>query len=265
MQYILMQQLAYLKNNTMYRLLFFSSLLLFSCKQEVKEELIVEEVQPEISTDDFHYDTLAGIYQGDFAGSQIKILLRYVSSSKVIGYNIHKGLKRNLNGSVRKSNDSIYLELKEPGDHEFDGVFNLVFIGDDHQPTGMWVSNSGKLKPKKLALDKLIIPEVDDNEKLTEFTFTRFFSYLSDSVGDYQFMKDGMVHFEYYPNYDNEDRVEQLKKINGSWQYKDSIVKVDWQPNDVFPDKQSTYRVKPTDWGYYYLEGPFGPVEEMYP
>lgn len=239
--------------------------LIYSCQQEPKEDIIlIEEIEPDIpAPDKFQYDTLQGIYTGDFNGSPIRIVLNYVSANNAIGYNVHKGLKRNLNGKVRKSNDSIYLTLKEPGDHEFDGVFELFFIGIDNEPTGKWESNSGELAPKKLKLEKKNIEQMN-NEEFNALTLPRYMGEISDSIGDYNFLQDGLVKFRYYPTTDDNQRVEQYEEIKGSWMYKDSIISVDWQSNSIFPDKRTQFRLKIGEWENYYLEGPFGVVESYY-
>ena len=70
----------------MKRIFFLSALLigLFSCKEqspEVKEVVQVKKIEPVIpEADNFDYDTLRGLYMGDFGGSPIRIVLNYVSS-----------------------------------------------------------------------------------------------------------------------------------------------------------------------------------------
>ena len=84
-------------------------LLIASCKEKEapKEVLTINNIPAEIpETDKFDYDTLKGMYTGDFGGSDIRIILNYVSQNNAIGYNIHKGLQRNLSGNVSRSGDS---------------------------------------------------------------------------------------------------------------------------------------------------------------
>ena len=129
--------------------------LILSCtsKSEPKEEIKIEKVEAEIPPiDNFNYDTLQGMYIGDFSGSEIRIILNYVSQKNAIGYNIHKGLQRNLNGKVSRSNDSIQMVLSEPGDNKYDGVFTINFIGEGKKPTGVWVSGSGEFPDQKFKL-----------------------------------------------------------------------------------------------------------------
>lgn len=220
-------------------------------KQQVQIKKIKAEIAPE---DKFDYDTLKGIYSGDFGGSEIRIILNYVSGSNAIGYNIHKGLLRNLKGKVTRSGDSVLMVLHEPGDHEFDGIFNLTFIGNDLKPTGEWESLSKKISKRKFKLAKMIQPK-DDDEKITASNFTRFYNYLYDTLGDYRFEDDGLCTYQYYPYKDEETRVEQLIKVRGSWSLTDSILSIDWQPNKRFKNNRMIFITRKNEYEEPYLEG----------
>jgi hypothetical protein len=64
-------------------------------------------------------------YTGDFGGDPIYITINYCSGSKVAGYNTHKGLRRNISGTITNNGGNYTIVLSEPGDHEFDGVFTI--------------------------------------------------------------------------------------------------------------------------------------------
>ena len=135
-----------------------TSIILFSCQREsetievIKEVLVEQPIQP---IDKFDYKELEGIYRGEFGDGTISIILSYVSDSKAIGYNIHRGLQRNLNGHVTSHGDSIKIILNEPGDHEYDGVFTLPNrkITNLYLPIGHVTMR--KLNRKVLVLKKL--------------------------------------------------------------------------------------------------------------
>ena len=233
---------------------FLSAILLFaSCQEELEPIEVIKEVeiQPEmVAEDNFNYDTLQGIYSGDFAGSSIRIIVSYASGSNAIGYNIHKGLQRNLTGKVLNSNDTIYMTLAEPGDHEYDGVFTLTFVGEDQNPSAMWVSNSGEIKAKFFSISKLIKRRYDGG-KLSESDIPGFFDASSDTLGDYSFSNDGFVSFKYYPESDRENRVEQYQKIKGTWSYKDEKVIIDWEKNKLFQSPEIFKIIKLDDYELY--------------
>ena len=229
----------------------FSVLTLSSCadKPEGNKKNEVELVPAEIGDEDtFDYDTLRGMYIGDFGKSPIRIVLNYVSSSNAIGYNIHKGLQRNLNGKVSRSGDTVRITLNEPGDHEYDGVFNLEFIGIDNSPKGTWEHLEQWIPSKKFKLKKSEVKEVKDDE-IGPSNFADVFSVVFDTLGTYYFLDDGLVRYEYYPSQDQSSRVEQMKEIRGSWLLKDSTLQVDWQKNYVFKQPTMIYTVSRSEWG----------------
>jgi hypothetical protein len=64
------------------------------------EKTSVDSVSTEEWFPQTDFDTLKGLYTGDFGDGFINIVLTYVNDKKAIGYNVHKGLQRNVSGSV---------------------------------------------------------------------------------------------------------------------------------------------------------------------
>lgn len=225
--------------------------ILLSCGDSESETVTnVEKIEAIIPEEDlFDYDTLQGMYMGDFGGSDIRVILNYVSSKNAIGYNIHKGLQRNITGKVSRSGDSIQIILHEPGDNEYDGVFTVLFTGDKSKLTGFWESNSGKIPKRSFKLKKMVYVEAKDENDINMSNFADYFSYLSDTIGHYSFKDDGLCTFEYYPVTDYENNVEQLVEIRGSWSLKGNLVSVNWQPNKIFKDRKSEFTILRTEWG----------------
>lgn len=232
--------------------------LLIACKSEngtSDETVEVEKIEAEIpEPDTFNYDTLKGMYMGDFGGSDIRIILNYVSSRNAIGYNIHKGLQRNLNGKVTRSGDSITLVLNEPDDNKFDGVFTLLFMGEDQHPKGNWEPNNKELPKRNFQLDKLVA-QGKKGDEITVYNFTDYFGYMSDTMGNYNFLDDGLCMYEYYPKTDYDERVEQLVQIKGSWSLDGKTVTIEWQPNDLFPKEAMEFKMAENEWGEMTLVG----------
>ena len=233
-------------------------LLLISCQEKLEPIEVIKEIEikPElIAVDDFNYDTLKGIYTGDFSGSKIRIILNYVSKSNAIGYNIHKGLQRNISGKVLRSNDTIFISLAEPGDHEFDGMFNLTFVGEDYHPTAIWASNSGEIIPKNFTLEKTI-PSTFDDDELSEKSISEYFQMASDTIGDYFFEEDGFVSMKYYKNSDMENRIEQYMEVKGTWTFDQpsKTVSIDWEKNDVFQEQSETFDIIKEDYEFFMKE-----------
>lgn len=234
------------------------SIIIVSCSSEspeTKKTVEIEYVENEIPPiDDFQYDTLQGMYTGDFAGSEIRVILNYVSGTNVIGYNIHKGLQRNINGKLTRNGDTIVMTLPEPGDHEFDGVFGLTFIGIDKNPKATWTSNSGKISAKKFKLKKLEAPK-DDKEGINQSNFANYFGYVYDTLGSYTFESDGFCLYEYYPKTDEKNRIEQLKEVKGNWSLNGNTVTIEWQKNKTFPQEKMILEIVKGEYEEYMLKG----------
>lgn len=223
----------------MYRLLLIPILILslISCKREpvIKNKVTIKKVKAEIKpVDSFDYDTLQGMYSGDFGGSDIRIILNYVSHKNVIGYNIHKGLQRNLTGKVSRNKDSVQLLLSEPGDNEFDGVFTINFKGDDHAPTGKWEANDKKIPTQTFKLKKMVQKKELKEGEIDFSNFANHFDVVSDSIGDYRFLSDGLCILEYYPKNSDGKEADQLNELKGTWSLEGKTVTVNWEPNTIF-------------------------------
>lgn len=218
--------------------LLFAAILftLYSCNEAEKEqEVIVEKIESEIPEEDtFPYDTLQGMYMADFGGSTIRIILNYVSGKNAIGYNIHKGLQRNITGNVTRSGDSIQVILNEPGDNKYDGVFTLDFIGIDKTPNGNWTANDPKIPSQNFTMKKIDPNSKVNNDEITIYNFADIFSTVSDSIGEYYFEKDGLVTLRYYEDKDIDWDKQQYKEIKGSWELKGQKAIINWEPNPIY-------------------------------
>lgn len=229
----------------------------------VKQEVTINKLEPSIPEEDlYNYDTLQGMYLGGFGGSDIRIILNYISKKNAIGYNIHKGLQRNITGKVTRRGDTVQLVMFEPGDNEYDGVFTINFIGKDDSPYGSWESNSGKIPRQEFKLKK-IITDLDrgDHEELEDITISNFaniFYYLTDSIGEYSFKEDGLVTLNYYEVLENDDEdraLEQMKEVKGSWSLKGTHVKINWESNSIFPNNILELEIVANEYGGYWLKG----------
>ncbi len=255
---------------------------LFSACQDpepiTKDVIEIEGIEADIPDADlFNYDTLQGMYFGNFGGSDIRIILNYVSKTNAVGYNIHKGLQRNLSGKVTRNGDSITVFMAEPGDHEFDGVFEMLFIGEGSEPQGTWKSNSGIISPKEFKLKQVQTSDGrnwDEDEKITIENLHNFFSEAYDTIGEYSFKNDGLVVFSYYPGgYWTDDAQDdeiarskkQMKEILGTWSMEGNFVTIAWAPNKVLPKGKMRYEVKQGEYDAQLSWGNNPIIMRMYP
>jgi len=211
--------------------------------------VVTEQLDEGISGTRLNYqniDTLLGIYSLSFDGTPARIIVNYINHRKAVGYNMVKGLQRNLSGNVEETTDSIHLSLAEPGDHKADGVFHLSWSKDGLNGSGSWVSNSGKYSKKYFNLtkiDRAYLKKEHAKNAITNANFTNYFNYLEDSLGSLTFMNDGKVTYAYYPEEDTIHRKEQLESFNGTWQLKGDSLHVYWQPNTIFPSRSTLFKV----------------------
>lgn len=225
--------------------LFVGITLIYSCSNTtgMQKTEIVGDLKKEIpEKDTFYYDTLRGMYHGDFGGSDIRVILTYVSNKNAVGYNIHKGLQRNIAGKVRRNGDSIFMTLSEPGDHEFDGIFEFVFLGNDQNPKGKWTGIDPKFGSKKFRLTKFILEKSIEGE-INSSNFAEYFAVAYDSIGNFSFNRDGLCIYEYYPLTDYEKRVEQMTQIKGNWILEGNLLTIQWQKNEVFKSGKSEFNL----------------------
>lgn len=249
------------------KFIFFASLLfLVACKsgQDPKDNLSISETETEMASNGaFDYDTLQGMYKGDFGGSDIRIVLNFVSEKHAVGYNIHRGLQRNISGKVSmgqgENKDKILMELNEPGDNPYDGTFFLTFNKTDFNCTGYWKSKTKKISKKSFVLERMggmqeYDPDTLEIDDLNANNFTNFIYFVSDSIADISFDDDGGVSYEFYPKLDAENRVEQKEVVDGSWSIDKGKVIIYWKKNDFIKEKKSIFHIKQESGSYFYLD-----------
>lgn len=214
-------------------------------QDEIKESetnLAVEPIEKNIEPvyPDFYFDTLVGSYEGMFGGSMIRINLNFASNKHITGYNIHKGLVRNLNGQISEDSNFIYLELAEPGDNKFDGIFNISVNREDLSMKGEWTPNDKRLKSRNFKLKRI------NND------FLENLDYVSDSLGIFTFDRDGFIKYEYYPIIDGSNHKDQMEIIQGNWTFtNDSTITVIWEKNGIFENTQSQFKIRETKYDNY--------------
>lgn len=252
-----------LKRSFFYPVLF----LLVACNNEapVKESPEVstaqttETILTEAVFDPMNLDTLKGIYQGNFDNGMINIIVSYLNPHKAVGYNVHRGLQRNLFGDVQEQADKVLLTLSEPGDHPFDGVFHIEINKKDFSMSGKWVANDPKIGEKKFTLKKQVKKNPDEEmskhlveaNTITADNFIDNFGYATNSDGDYEFREDGSVVFHWIPSDDNGNHTRQETTIRGNWQFTGTnTISVDWQANKYFQKASGYFELVYDDEGY---------------
>lgn len=176
-----------------------------------------------------------GIYKGDFGGAPIFITINYTSQNHLAGYNVHKGLRRNLSGALKQEGDSWVVTLNEPGDHPFDGHFKLVFDKEFTTAKGHWEPLDKKtLQEKSFTLSRVKLADENRDASVLNYPFT-------SEQGEMYFNEDGSCLFDYYSKVTDSSYAEQSITLKGTWEQKGDTVHVNWQPNEQFPKRNSIF------------------------
>src|SRR5690606_33551981 len=153
----------------------------------------------------------------------------------------------------------VYLELGEMGDNQNDGVFNLKVNKLDLSITGTWKAYLSDLT-RKFTLERKhsFVGDFDFDSKVTEENFLEYFSFASDSLGEYSLTSDGLITYEFFSSVaENQEGIAAPKVATGSWVYKGGKLTVFWQPNSAFPHLKSVFAVEDlrSKDGYLMLKG----------
>lgn len=223
------------------------------------EPVVAEEWFPETN-----FDTLRGLYTGDFGDGFINVVLTYVNDKKAIGYNVHKGLQRNISGSVVQKAESFELTMNEPGDNPYDGVFALVISKKDGSVHATWTANDSKIPSKKFKLKKQIGKKGDESKdkfyydggEITEDNFMEMFSYSNLDGGYVEFKENGILRYTYYP--EGQEK-EQQEIINGSWKFIDKkTILINWAKNTRFKEQVMKFKLTQKEDEMPSFDGPNG-------
>lgn len=169
-----------------------------------------------------------GTYSGHYSKGLLTLAINYFSGNIASGYDIHKGLRRNLNGSVEQKEGRLEFVLKEPGGNPYDGTFYLSLDTASDKISGKWVPTDAKMAkagPLELVRSVYEHPEITQEE------------YSSD-LGTLNFAEQGVCTLEYYPGMDSineRDANAQLITIRGSYEVKGDSIRIDWQRNSRTP------------------------------
>ena len=169
-------------------------------------------------------EKIKGTYIGDFKGSPIAITLNYVSDNHASGYNVHKGLTRNITGTIEATPTGLHLQLAEPGNNQYDGKFDFIIDTTNWVAKGSWTpfkkGDEAVFQMKKKLLAK--------EEEQWDMIFT-------DTLQNYITLKpDGSCTYTYLTDTTN---TGQEHTIRGNYTQEKKTVTVYWEKNRVFSQK----------------------------
>jgi hypothetical protein len=92
--------------------------------------------------------SMIGAYSGSFGDNEIMLKIEGIDTKTltVVGKNTVSGNSRPLKGTIEILDNVCYFVLNEPGDNQFDGVFEFkIYKNSNNSLEGTWRSNDGKL------------------------------------------------------------------------------------------------------------------------
>jgi hypothetical protein len=171
-----------------------------------------------------------GTYSGHYSKGLLTLAINYISGNIASGYDIHKGLRRNLNGTVEIKDGRLEFVLKEPGGNPYDGTFYLSLDTAADKFSGKWVPSDVKMaKEGPLELERttyaMNAPDLTHDQ-------------WESDLGTLQFGEDGVCTLDYYPGGDSVGNIDldaQLVTVKGSYEVKGDTIRIDWQRNKRTP------------------------------
>jgi hypothetical protein len=210
-------------------------LLVLSC--HLDRPAVVEVAWKEPGISDSLSPLIRGIYNGHFKEGLMTLVINYISDSNISGYDIRKGLRRNVNGTVKQNGAVFDFVLKEPGNNPLDGTFFISMNTASQSIIGKWVprdsakTHSGPLDLKKWEEDNGVYV---DGER------------WSGDRGELYFHKNGTCEL-----------TDGDVTIWGIYDQNAEAFFIEWEPNDDLPvRKMKLVKQAPTgDWQGPTLQG----------
>lgn len=136
-----------------------------------------------------------GYWVGAFGGNVINISLYEIVDGIAHGYSVCAGNFRKIEGSVKKEDDVLVFDMKEPGDDKYDGHFEFQIDITGQSLSGKWSPfDEGVTDPKEYNLSK------------------RVYSYDS-TVGDYPEASTRELTYDDVENMTGEELSEMRNEI----------------------------------------------------
>lgn len=185
---------------------------------------------------------LEGNYRGKIGDFTLLMSINYVSGKNISGYNIVRGNRRNIKGTVIQEGNVFKLEMKEPGNDKYDGTFTLTIDPKNNTGNGSWAPNDPKISSAlNVTLEKKAPRENPSN-------------YLGEWYGDgltLDIREDGSVrlHGAWY-RYNPEEEIANTTDVDikGSWEEKENgKISLEWQKNPIFKTSKVTFYMDTTD------------------
>jgi hypothetical protein len=174
---------------------------------------------------------ILGSYSGPFRKGLLILVVNYVSGNTVSGYDLNRGIRRNLNGTVEEKDGRFTLVLQEPGGSRYDGTFYLSIDSPAQRIGGNWVpADSSLIHSSALTLARLS----QSGTPIDEF----YDHDWNSELGTLTFEEGNTCNLEYYPERTDDNPNPQRIMINGNFIRNGDTILIDWQNNKLTPAPQ---------------------------
>jgi hypothetical protein len=113
------------------------------------DELSIKNIElAEFSDSKFSIADVIGVYNGLFGKNTLNLTIESIDKEtyETKGWSEVKGTKRELTGTFEETENTIHFNLEEPGDDEWDGIFEFTISTENYKELkGGWKSNNGKI------------------------------------------------------------------------------------------------------------------------
>ncbi|ANQ51888.2 YARHG domain-containing protein [Flammeovirga sp. MY04] len=125
-----------------------------------------------LKDDDFDRSVRMGEYDSWNKENKINISIDKIDGDKVVGHSVVAGNDRPFKGTMKKESNGVYaFDVKEPGDHKYDGAFQFKIHLENNQMIGKWRGYKEiNIRKRKYNLDKKVF-KYNPNHQLNWMTY----------------------------------------------------------------------------------------------
>lgn len=199
-------------------------------------------------TSNYPTDSLRGEYIGGFGANTIVISVNYINGKSASGYNIVRGLRRNIKGEVSNQGAYFYFNLKEPGGDPNDGIFRFTIDTATLSLEGSWVAfDSTKIKSRNYKLTR----RVYQHQEYEGMDGTWF---LNDLKVKFNKDKTGLAEGHWW---NEKTEVTEDVEIPFTWIDKKESVLIEWAHNNIFLSSKMEFTREKTEFEEMLISGDY--------
>ena len=210
------------------------TLVIFSCSDKTSQVTKINNASnsARLYLPSYPVNKFEGSYSGAFSKGFITINLNYVQGKTASGYEIQRGVRRNLNGTLQPNGKSFLFTMKEPGTETSDGIFQFSIDTSRFILNGTWKSmDTSVIASIPVSLKKQPTKTEANYENELGTWLPQKGAFRKDTTLDFSPL--GICEYKFYqfPG----DSTSHIISVKGSYiRNKDSVF-IDWQKNSWTP------------------------------